>query len=156
MADDKKPPAPVAPVNRPEPPLKADPLAAPRDPATAVADPANPARTNPGPGARRVEDRERPAFRPLATGNPPVAGWRNAPNQPVVPAPSENVFPGPAGRPDPSRTPEERQATADAAIQAHAMKPGHLTTGEGAPGMGVERTSDGKPDDSQAPKPVEQ
>jgi hypothetical protein len=26
MADDKKPPAPVAPVKRPEPPLKADPL----------------------------------------------------------------------------------------------------------------------------------
>jgi hypothetical protein len=147
MADPNKP---AAPANRPEPPLKSDPIAAPRDPAAAVSDPANPARTNPGPGAN---DRDRPALRPANTGNPPVAGTRNMPNQPVVPAPSENVFPGPVGRPDPSRTPEERQATADAAIQAHNMKPGHLTTGEGI--KPVERTSDGKPDESTAPRPVE-
>lgn len=151
MADEKKPPQPVAPQNRPEPPLKAS-SPFPADPAAAVSDPANPARTNPGPGANPA-DRDRPAFRPANTGNPPVGGTRNAPNQPVVPAPSENVFPGPVGRPDPSRTPEERQAVADAAIQAHNMKPGHLTTGEGL--VPVERTSDGKPDESTTPKPVE-
>lgn len=152
MAPEKKD-HPPAQTNRPEPPLKADPQAAPRDPAAGVADPAHPGRTNPGPGARR--DRDRPHLPTPNAGPRAFNSARNQPNQPVVPAPSENVFPGPVGRPDMSRSPEERQAMADAAIQAHNMKPGHLTTGESVPGTEVERTSDGKPDDSTAPRPVE-
>jgi hypothetical protein len=166
MADNDKPPVPpqtpqhpaaspdaagsaVGAPNRPVQPLKNTTEGRPSDAAANVADPAVDRRTNPGPGANRD--------RPSLPGPAPQAGAgtiasRNMPNQPVIPAPSEHVFPGPVGRPDPSRTPEERQGTADHAIYAHTLKPGHMQTGEA---QAPERTSDGEPDESTAPAPIE-
>lgn len=150
MADNKS----VASTSRPAPAptLKGgDPATNPADPAARVADPAVEEKTNPGPGAN---DRSAPAPRPMQTAPAAPAYRQNAPIQPPVPAPSENVFPGPVGRPDPSRTAEEREQVADAAIQANNMKPGHLTTGEGLPGQSApeDRTSDGEKDDSSVPQ----
>jgi hypothetical protein len=81
---------------------------------------------------------------------PPVYRQQTQPIQPVVPAPSEQVTPGPVGRPDPSRSPEEREATRDAHIEAHAM----VNATDPAFAPIAERTVDGEPDESKAPEPM--
>jgi hypothetical protein len=115
---DEKPRVP----NPPTEPLKQDAIgaASPRDPAGNVADSTVTRPTNPGPGAPAAPTGTRPAL-PAARATPPVFRQQTQPIQPVVPAPSEQVAPGPVGRPDPSRSPEEREATRDAHIEAHAM-----------------------------------
>lgn len=154
MADAPKSPTPAAPApvpNRPNPPVgpvKATPGGNPADPARDVADPASPFKTNPGP----ILNPERPALPGIGASNPRAPATTRAPNQPPVPAPSENVVPGPVGRPDFSRSPEEREQTRDAMLEAHSKQPGQALFQP----VGVERTSDGKPDDSSVPQPTNQ
>jgi hypothetical protein len=145
---DTQPRAPNPPVE----PLKQDAVGAgnPRDPAANVADPTVTRQTNPGPGAPAGgSPGQRPAL-PASPSNPPVYRQNTQPIQPVVPAPSEQVQPGPVGRPDPSRSPEEREATRDAHIEAHAM----VNATDPAFAPIAERTVDGKPDESKAPEPM--
>jgi hypothetical protein len=144
---DEKPRVP----NPPTEPLKQDAIgaASPRDPAGNVADSTVTRPTNPGPGAPAAPTGTRPAL-PAARATPPVFRQQTQPIQPVVPAPSEQVAPGPVGRPDPSRSPEEREATRDAHIEAHAM----VNATDPAFAPIAERTVDGEPDESKVPEPM--
>jgi hypothetical protein len=140
-------------------------------------------RVNPITGLRVAPDRSRfgselaadnpgaggyPAPGPTApTVNNPVFRTRADALQPIIPAPSEHVQPGPGGRPDPMRSPEEREEARDAAIDSAAAGGPGRAAGVPAGGLGgadtrrlvpeqdrTQRVTDGEPPDTQVRHPA--
>jgi hypothetical protein len=112
---------------------------------------------DPGPGGL-----PEPGPFPPTTNNPVFRQPRET-LQPIIPSPSEHVTPGPGGRPDPMRSPEEREADRDAAVDAAAAGGPGRPAGVPAGGLGgvdtrrvlpeqdrTQRVTDGQP----APQPA--
>jgi hypothetical protein len=57
----------------------------------------------------------------MLPANNPIYRTTEQPLQPIIPSPSEHVQPGPGGRPDPFKSPEDREADRDKAIDMAAV-----------------------------------
>ena len=84
-----------------------------------------------------------PVTQPAMALNPilPTPGDPGSGRQPILPPPSEHVQPGPVGRPDPARSPEERQHDRDVMAETPTNDAVHAVAATGP----VEPPSPGNP-----------